>query len=424
MAQNQIIEVHCFGEEIGRLGLDENQGTSSFQYHPDYLASGNMKNLFPSTGVLKRMEPAQIFNQFNSETFRGLPPMFADSLPDYFGNVVFQKWMEINAKNDQSVSVLEQLSYVANRGMGALEFRPSRRLTKSTTIDLTEVLEVLKEVLDQKESLSENQFEHQALLNIFKMGSSAGGARPKLLISEHKNTGRIIPGDVHVSDDYFHYLIKLSLDDSVAYSKEVLEYAYYLTATEIGIHMMPSKLVDEKHFATQRFDRVNGQKIHTLTASGLTGWDFQKPTHSSYENLFELALFLKVPRRDLEELYRRMVFNVGFGNSDDHLKNHSFSYDEVSDSWSLSPAYDLTYSLNPMLTYKRTSRALSINQKRVDISRKDLLKIADTYTIKNPKAVIDQVQNGLEFLENQLKILPIPGPVIGMLMKSLKEFQL
>jgi serine/threonine-protein kinase HipA len=161
--------------------------------------------------------------------------------------------------------------------------------------------------------------------------------------------------------------------------------------------MKPSKLIDQKHFATLRFDRQDGKKKHVLTASGLTGWDFQRPNDSSYENLFELALFLKVPNRDIEELFKRMVFNIVFCNSDDHLKNHAFIYDEAKDRWELSPAYDLTYSLNPLLNYTKTSRALSINGKRVDIQLEDVLTIAETFTIKNARNVIREIQDGIDF---------------------------
>ena len=244
-------------------------------------------------------------------------------------------------------------------------------------------------------------------MNIFKIGTSAGGARPKILISEHRKTGQIIPGDLVYSDEYDHYLVKLSVDENLNFNQEIIEYAYYLTAQHLGIRMMPSKLIDNQHFATLRFDRQNGTKQHILTATGLTGWDFKNPEMSSYENLFELALFLKIPHREIEELYRRMVFNVIFCNIDDHLKNHSFIYDAEKDTWHLAPAYDLTYALNPLLDYKKTSRALSINQKRVDIGVADLLKIADLFTIKNAKNVIAEIQNGVGFWRENALVLGV-----------------
>ena len=422
MAINDIITVFCFGQEIGRLGFDENQQKSSFQYNPEFLQSGRFHNLFPLTGILKRTPQVQVFSHFNSETFRGLPPMIADSLPDVFGNIIFKKWMESGSKEFNQISVIEQLAYVADRGMGALEYRPSKELPQSSSIDLTEIIAVLKDVLQAKDEQHESRLNHEALLNIFKIGSSAGGARPKILISEHKTSGEIIPGDLNYSSEYKHYLIKLHLDDELGYSSEVVEYCYYLTAKHIGINMMPSKLIEQKHFATLRFDRQNGQKKHVLTATGLTGWDYQSPKDSSYENLFELALFLKVPHRDMEELFKRMVFNVVFFNSDDHLKNHSFIYNEEQDKWNISPAYDITYSLNPLLNYTRTSRALSINGKRIDITLADVLAIAESYTIKNAKKVVQEIQASISYWTDQANELNLPAHIVQSICRDFVRF--
>lgn len=421
MAKNDIISVYCFGQEIGRLGFDENQNRSSFQYNPVFLESNAYSNLFPKTGIIKRVNQTQLFSQFNNDTFRGLPPMISDSLPDMFGNIIFKKWLEASNKDFGQISVIEQLAYVANRGMGALEFRPSKNIPLTSTIDLTEITEALKQVLSNKQGVTAKDLNNEALLNIFKIGTSAGGARPKILISENRETHDIIPGDLNYSADYDHYLVKLSIDDDINYSREVIEYCYYITATQLGINMMPSKLVDEKHFATLRFDRQNALKKHVLTTTGLTGWDFTRPKDSSYENLFELAIFLKVPHREIEELFKRMVFNIVFCNTDDHLKNHSFIYNEVEDNWNLSPAYDITYSLNPLLNYSKVSRALSVNNKRVDIELQDILKIADTYTIKNAKNVVLEIQGAVDFWMKKAKVHKLPKEVIESIRKDFKE---
>jgi serine/threonine-protein kinase HipA len=260
-------------------------------------------------------------------------------------------------------------------------------------VNIDEVITILEKVLKLKEGTTGEDLSELALLNVFKIGTSAGGARPKILISEHKETGKIIAGDREVSTDYNHYLVKLHIDDSDGYNKEKVEYVYYLLAQEAGIDMMPSKLIENKHFATLRYDRQNGEKQHVLTVTGLTGWDFKsQPENSSYENVFRLAVALEVPHKDLQQLFKRMVFNLIFRNVDDHLKNHSFIYDKESNSWNLGPAYDLTYALNPLFTFKSTSRALSINGKRTDITIKDILTIAEEFAIKNPKGIIEEVQ--------------------------------
>src|SRR5690606_689794 len=183
--------------------------------------------------------------------------------------------------------------------------------------------------------------------------------------------------------------------------------------------MMPSRLIENKHFATLRYDRQHGEKQHVLTVTGLTGWDFKsQPENSSYENVFKVAIGLEVPHKDLQQLFKRMVFNVVFRNVDDHLKNHSFIYNKKTDSWNLGPAYDLTYALNPLFTFKTTSRALSINGKRTEITLKDLLRMAEEFAIKNPKWIIDEIQELISRWREVAKELEIPENIINKIEKD------
>ncbi len=390
MATDKVIDVIVFGKEVGKLGYDLNQRKSYFQYNSIFLDSGLYSNLFPF--IFKRVKESQVFTDFQKDTFQGLPPMIADSLPDTFGNIIFQEWL--TARGVEKVTPLEQLAYVADRGMGAIEYRPIKEIPQSSDIHLDEVISILEKVLQLKEDTTGKDLNEIALLNVFKIGTSAGGATPKILISEHKETGQIIAGDTMISDAYNHYLVKLHFDNQDGYNKEVVEYAYYLLAQEIGIEMMPSKWIENKHFATLRFDRQDGEKKHVLTVTGLTGWDFKsEPENSSYENVFKLAVALKVSHKDLQQLFKRMVFNVIFRNIDDHLKNHSFMYQKETDSWILAPAYDLTFALNPLFTFKNVSRALSINGKRTGIIEEDFISIADKFAIKNPKGIIEEVES-------------------------------
>ncbi len=418
MIKNDIIKVVCFNTEIGMLGWDENRAMSSFQYNPDFLQSNEFLNLIPQTRIIKPVPQVQIFKNYNNETFRGLPPQFADSLPDMFGNIIFKSWLENNNKDFEKISVIEQLAYVSDRGMGALEYKPKKEIPQSTTINIDEIVEVLKSVLELKGKTSAKELNHQSLLNIFKMGTSAGGVRPKILISENKSNGVIIPGDINYSKDYNHYLVKLNVEDDIGYNRELIEYSYYLAASYCGINMMDSKMIENKHFATTRFDRVGGEKQHVLTATGITGWDFKDPNVSTYENLFEMSHFLKLPHTEIEQLFRRMIFNIVFNNQDDHLKNHSFIYDKLNDSWNLSPAYDITYSLNPLVNYKKTSRALSINNKRIALNSEDVKFIAQKYTIKNYNSIIYDIQKGIPFWENAAHKLEIPTTIIDRILKD------
>ena len=420
MAKNNLINLHCFNTEIGKLGFDEDRNVSFFQYNPSFLSSGLYANMFPM--IIRRMTQTQVFDKYNSETFKGLPPMIADSLPDVFGNIVFKAWLESTHKGLEKITVLEQLAYVGKRGMGALEYLPSKEVTGDATINIDEITGIVEEVLRTKGEAKEAQLNHAALLNIFKIGTSAGGVRPKILISENKQTGQIIPGDLVYSGEYDHYIIKLGITEGLSYSKEAVEYAYYLMASAAGINMMPTKMIDNKHFATLRFDRQNGEKIHTLTACGLSGFDFKDPAASSYENLFDLSVYLKLPHKDTEQLFRRMVFNLVFANHDDHLKNHSFVYDKEHDGWGLSPAYDVTFSLNPEINFSKTSRALSINGKRVGVALEDILVIADKYTIKNAKGIIKEVQDVIPLWNEKAQEVGIPDKIIASIRKDFMTF--
>lgn len=410
MARDKIMDIIAFGQEIGKLGYDLDQRKSFFQYNPDFLDSGQYSKLFPF--IFKRTKPVQVFTAYQQDTFQGLPPMIADSLPDTFGNIIFQEWL--TARGIEKVTPLEQLAYVADRGMGALEYKPIKELPNTSQINIDEVIGVLQKVLKLKDDTTGKDLSELSLLNMFRIGTSAGGARPKILISEHKETEEIIAGDKETSADFNHYLVKLHIDDRDGYNKEKVEYAYHLLAQEAGIDMMPSKLIENKHFATLRYDRQHGEKQHVLTVTGLTGWDFKsQPENSSYENVFKVAIGLEVSHKDVQQLFKRMVFNLVFKNVDDHLKNHSFIYNKERNSWNLGPAYDLTYALNPLITFKTTSRALSINGKRTTVSINDLLVIAEKFVIKNPRGIISEIQKLVPRWGEIASELDIPEKIIS-----------
>jgi serine/threonine-protein kinase HipA len=383
----ESIKVHLFDQEVGTIGFNLDTAKTVFQYNADFLK--NNSNAFPF--ILKKTELTQSFSNVNNTTFKNLPSVFADSLPDSFGNIILNRWLE-SRKTNNKLTPIQQLAYMSNRGMGALEYKPGNTIPSIGDFGLSTVVSILNKVLDQKASLRELKLNEAALYTILRIGSSAGGARPKIIVSEHKETGNLIAGDRSISDEYNHYLVKLYMNDPTEqFNSCALEYGYYLMALDSGLKMMPSKLIEGKHFATERYDRINGEKIHTLTVSGLTGWDFKSTDHSSYENLFKLSIALKVPHSNLEETFRKMVFNVVNNNIDDHLKNHSFQFDLKSNKWSNTPFYDLTYATNPFMKYTRIQRALSINGKRNNIKIDDILKLAKTFSIRNPKEIIKQV---------------------------------
>lgn len=193
--------------------------------------------------------------------------MIADSLPDMFGNIIFKEWFEAKSMSFDKISPLEQLSYVANRGMGSLEYKPVAQIPKSAEVNFDEIVSVLQKVLNVKTNVKEDNLSDLALLNIFKIGTSAGGARPKILVSEHRETKEIIPVDIEYSNDYNHYLVKLFMDDSNGYNREKVEFGYHLLTQAAGIEMMDCKLIEDKHFATLRYDRQHGKKQHACTVT-------------------------------------------------------------------------------------------------------------------------------------------------------------
>ena len=224
MAKENIIDIIVFGQEIGKLGYDIDQRKSYFQYNPEFLESGMYSKLFPF--IFKRIKQAQVFTDYQQDTFQGLPPMIADSLPDTFGNIIFQEWL--TARGIQKVTPLEQLAYVADRGMGASEYKPIKELPNTSKVNIDEVITILEKVLLEGNSSLKLGGSYLKVSGLhFKIGTSAGGARPKILISEHKETGEIIAGDKETSEDYNHYLVKLHIDDGVGYNKEKVEYAYH-----------------------------------------------------------------------------------------------------------------------------------------------------------------------------------------------------
>ncbi len=385
----ELINVFVFGEKIGVLGSDKNKGDSYFLFDKEFLNKGIYKNLFPF--VLKRTDQVQVFKNQNNKTFKGLPSVFADSLPDDFGNAIFNKWLSYNNIKASDLTPVHQLAYLSNRGMGAIEYFPGKNLDYSEGINLQKITRILKNVIKNKKNVFEDSLNSNALLNIFKLGTSAGGARPKIIVSENKVTNKLIPGDVEFSENYYHYLVKLNIGEDT-YNRERVEYGYSKLVKMAGIDMMPCDLT-EGHFITQRFDRVGGKKRHILTATGISGLDYRNAEHSSYENLFEIANYINLPQNDIERLFRRMVFNYVFHNIDDHLKNHSFIYDEKKDCWGLSPAYDINYSLDALNKWVGAVHSLSLNGKRKGIELEDFLGLAKKYAIKKPLKIIEDVES-------------------------------
>ena len=324
------------------------------------------------------------FPQLNPLSFHGLPGLLADSLPDNFGNKVINSWLSRQGRSKESFSAIKRLCYMGTRGMGALEYKPAFDLgpSNSEPVEVEQLVKLASDVLLERESerLKADDIRKKALL---KFGTSAGGARPKAIIAWNEKTGEVRSGQIDADDGFEHWILKLSgVQKGGGYGKadaddySLVEYAYYKMALNAGITMRECRLLERenyKHFMTKRFDRISGphSKLHMQTLAGLAHYDFKKPGAYSYEQAAAICLQLGLKQECLEELFRRMVFNVFSYNCDDHVKNFSFLMNRKG-QWTLSPAYDLTFSYRPDSIWIN-SHQMTIDGKRDNIHQKHCL---------------------------------------------------
>ncbi len=401
---NQLAEVRLWGHLVGALAFDANSGISTFEYSPEWLKLGvEVAPLTMPVSVGKYRFPG-----LNYETFRGLPGVFADALPDDFGHAVINAWLSRQGRDAASFSPVERLLYTGTRGMGALEFLPmiDRGLAAETVLEMTSLISMAQRILDQRAGLNEHidTFEHhQAMQAILQVGTSAGGARAKAVIAINTERTEIRSGQVDAPEGFEHYLLKFdgveehktnseTFGDPQGYGR--MEYAYYLMAQAAGIDMAPCELLlegERAHFMTRRFDRIGNHKCHYLSLCGMAHADFKAPGTFSYEELLSVARQLRLPRADAIELFRRMVFNVVARNHDDHCKNFGFLKNDLTAPWRLSPAFDVAYSYKKKSPWV-ASHQLSLNGKRDDFVRSDLLAVGEAISnFREAQDVIDEV---------------------------------
>lgn len=378
-----IAEIRLWGTLVGYLS-DDDENNVHFTYDPSFVSRGI--EISPIMMKLRR-EPYS-FPRLNNETFRGLPGLFADSLPDKFGRKVINEYLLSIGRDKNSLTPIEELLYIGSRGMGALEYHPhlDGSLDESTEIRIADIANAARDVL-KKRSDAELKPEIGRLRDLIKIGSSAGGAKAKAIIAYNEETSAYRSGQIDAGPGFTYWIIKfdkLDKEDLNSFYDSYQtreEFAYYLMAKAAGISMSESSLIKEGedyHFMTKRFDRYvdgNGrlQKLHMQTACGLTHIDYADKHALSYETLFRILEQLHCDFEDKYELFRRMTFNVMASNYDDHAKNFSFLMDRRG-QWRLSPAYDLTYSNDPNSNYINNHQCL-INGKSEEITAEDLLAV-------------------------------------------------
>ena len=399
MKNVNTVRVKMWGTTVGYLHQDDN-GMVGFQYDEEFLKS----NIEISPIKMPLSTATYTFPTLPEQTFHGLPGMVADSLPDKFGNIVINRYLESKGRTADSLSVIEKLCYTGKRGMGALEYEPSQELTTiNETVDLDALTKLASEILSEKEQIHIEKNDN-LMAQLMECGSSVGGARAKTLIAWNPETNDIRSGQINAGKGYEYWLLKFdniknnkdkdSRPDDGEYTK--VEYAYYLMALDAGIEMSECRLYKENgsaHFMTKRFDRkgIKGEKLHMQSLCALAHMDFNSPRIYSYEEAFSVMKQLKLPYSDFVQLFRRMVFNEYAKNYDDHTKNISFLMDKKG-VWSLSPAYDITFSYRKDSIWVSAHQML-INDKSDNITKEDLLKVAEKANIKKSDAVkiIEQV---------------------------------
>lgn len=393
------IEVRLWGQTIGAVALDAAYGYYAFQYTQAFCDSG----IQPSPLYMPALSQDRVFlfTDLPELTFKRLPAMLNDALPDDFGNALIDRYMADKGLSRSEVTALDRLAYMAGRSMGALEFRPSRgpATRKATSIELdklvTEARKAVRGELDGEDHAS------AALRNIIDVGTSAGGARAKAVIAWNPRTQEVRSGQVDAPPGFEHWLLKfdgMGADNELGSSQDFgrVEYAYHLMARAAGIQMTDCRLLRENeraHFMTQRFDRGgpdNNQRHHMQTLCSLAHLDYKLKGTNSYSQLFGVIRQLELPYEDMQEAVRRMAFNVMARNCDDHTKNFSFRLVK-GQPWRLSPAYDVTFAHNPKGEWTN-QHLMSVNGRFKDFQREDLLRDADRFGVGDAPKVLGQVR--------------------------------
>ena len=397
--------VKIWGNAVGAVAWDERKGFCTFEYDSNFKKlSYDLAPLKMPIGSEKKIFSfPELRKKYSSEldTFKGLPGLLADVLPDRYGNELINLWLAQQGRPSDSMNPVEMLCFIGKRGMGALEFEPVtlKESKLASSIEIKSLIDIAQKILSKKETFATNleENEEKALLEILKIGTSAGGARPKAIIAYNEKTGEVRSGQTNAPKGFEHWLLKLDgvsdiqLGASQGYGR--VEMAYYNMATACGIEMMPSKLLEENnraHFMTKRFDRESSDiKHHIQTFCAMKHFDFNLVNSFSYEQLFQTMRELRLSYPDAEQVFRRMVFNVLARNCDDHTKNFAFRLKEGG-VWELAPAYDVCHAYRPESEWV-SQHALSINGKRKHISKEDMLTIGKSIRNKKSEVIINEI---------------------------------
>ncbi|MCU8158033.1 type II toxin-antitoxin system HipA family toxin [Vibrio vulnificus] len=437
----EVITITYQDDLVGAVSFDTEKGLGSFEYDPSFVKKG--VELSPIKMPLSNR--IYRFPELDFNTFKGLPGLIADSLPDDFGNAVLNAWVASQGRSPSDITPLQRLQYTGKRGMGALEYAPAtklRSLNASQQVEIQSLVSIAQEILDSRGNfevgLKQNgQDDREAMMSLLSVGMSAGGARPKAVLAFNEDFTQVRSGQTNVPSGFTHYLMKFdgvsehnknqeTFGDPLGYG--AMEFVYHLMANKCGIDMMPCRLLHEgnrRHFITQRFDRIKNSKVHVQTLNGLAHIDYKKPGSFSYAELFGIARQLKLSAVDAEQLFKRMTFNIIARNHDDHSKNFAFMLKQdrlKKDKWSLAPAYDLAYSYKPGSKWVN-SHWMSLNGKRDNFTRSDFYSLEKLSPIFNKRKIDDIIDTTIEHVSTWRQLAEewdVPKTLIDEIQENLR----
>lgn len=403
MKKVDTAQVSLWGDSVGAVSWLDDRGYAVFEYDRSFLKKGlDISPIHMSLDVARNGDGIFSFPSLNKETFLGLPGLLADALPDKFGNSIIDAWLARMGRDGAGFSPVERLCYMGKRGMGALEFSPATvgKYDKSVPIEISDLVDLAQDIMNERSRLNikagrSEKENADAIMDILRVGTSAGGARPKAIIAMD-DKGNVMSGQAKARKGYHYWIIKfdgvtdLELGEPQGYGR--IEYAYYLMAQAAGIDMMECRLLEENgraHFMTQRYDRIDGEKRHLQSLCGLAHYDFNMAGAYSYEQAFAIMRKLRLSKAEAIQQYRRMVFNIIARDLDDHTKNISFLM-TPDGKWTLSPAYDVIYSHNPAGKWTNQHQ-MTLNGKRDHFTREDLIALSESIRLPKPDGVIEDV---------------------------------
>ncbi|MCR5344097.1 MAG: type II toxin-antitoxin system HipA family toxin [Butyrivibrio sp.] len=411
----KFAEVYLWGTKVGTLHLGDNEVFADFEYDKEFIQFARAREI--ELSPIKMPISNRVFRFTDiGDAFKGVPGLIADSLPDKFGNAVISSWLAAQGKSESDFNVIDRLCYTGARGMGALEYVPAvgPDTVHDEKIDVDEMVKFASAVLNKRKDIVLDADKDMSYAQLLQLGTSAGGARAKAIIAWNEETKEIRSGQIEAGDGFDYWLIKFDgvgkngdhgLEDSAQYT--LIEYAYHQMAKEAGIDMEECRILSENgrnHFMTKRFDRVNGQRLHMQTLGALGHIDYNVPGLCSYEQAAMYMNEMHLGISDVERLFKRMVFNVVAVNQDDHVKNISFLMDR-SGRWSLSPAYDITFSYNPDNRWLKAHQ-MTINGKSINITREDIFAAGRNMGVKDStiKNVIEQIRSVVNRWEHYAEV--------------------